>query len=130
MEVEIINTITLGYASVSMRSDGIVHTHIYLKEAVSLEQAKELVDAYLKVTESKKTPHLFTANKFVILEKEVMDFMKNVANDYGKADAMVISSLPQKITGNFYLKFIKPKVPTKFFSKKEKAVLWLKQFLD
>lgn len=130
MEVEIINTINLDFASVVMRNDGIVHTDISLKEAVSLDQAKELVNAYLKITKNKKSPHLFTANKFVILEKEVMDFMKNVANDYGKADAMVISSLPQKITGNFYLKFIKPKVPTKFFSNKEKAISWLKQFLD
>ena len=130
MKVLNLNTIELSFASVSMRSDGIVHSHINLREAVSLEQAKELIDAYLKITNGKKTPHLFTATKFVILEKEVMDFMKNVANNYGKADAMVISSLPQKITVNFYLKFIKPKVPTKFFSSKTKAVLWLRQFAD
>jgi fructose-1-phosphate kinase PfkB-like protein len=129
MGVEIINTITLNFATISLRADGIVNTYVDLQEAVTLEQAKELTDAYVKITQGKRTPHLFTANKFAIIEKDVMEFMRDIANKYGKADAFVISELPQKIVSNFYLKFVKPQVPTKFFSSEEKAVEWLKEFL-
>ncbi len=40
----------------------------------------------------------------------------------------MISDLPQKIVGNFFLKFDKPARPTKIFTKEEEAVEWLKQF--
>ena len=129
MEVKISNIIDLTFATVTLREDGLVHTHINIKEAVSLPQAKELKTAYIELTKGVKIPHLFTANKFVIIERDVMEYMKNVANQYGKADAFVISALPQKIMGNFYLKFVKPNVPTKLFQSEEKAIKWLKQYI-
>lgn len=129
MEVTILNTIQLSFATVSLRSDGLVHTHIELRDSVTLDQAQQLTDTYNEITNNVKTPHLFTANKFVIIEKDVMEFMKNVANKYGKADALVVSTLPQRLVANFYIKVVKPQVPTKFFTSKEKAVEWLKQFL-
>jgi hypothetical protein len=124
------NTIDLGFATTTLRADGIVNTNILIKEAVSLEQAKKLTQAYIDITKGAKIPHLFTANKFVIIEKDVMKYMKDIANKYGKADAFVISALPQKIMGNFYLNVFKPKVPTKLFTSEEKAILWLRQFVD
>lgn len=130
MNASILNTIDLGFAIMTLRDDGIVNTNILIKEAVSLDQAKELTEAFIKMTKGKKTPHLFTANKFTLIEKDVMEFMKEVANNYGKADAFVINALPQKIVGNFYLKFVKPQVPTKLFTSEAKAVEWLKQFVD
>lgn len=130
MEVKDINIIELSFATLTLRDDGIVNTYVDLREAVSLDQAKELTDAYIKITKGKRTPHLFTANKFVIIEKDVMEFMRDVANNYGKADAFVIDALPQKIVGNFYLKFVKPQVPTKLFRTEEKAIEWLKKHVD
>jgi hypothetical protein len=62
------------------------------------------------------------------MEAEVMDFIANVANKHGKADAFVIHSLPQKILGNFFLKFKQPSIPTKFFSSEKSAIEWLKQY--
>jgi hypothetical protein len=44
-----------------------------------------------------------------------------------KADAMVLTSLPQRILGDFYLKINKPPISTKFFGNKEDAIVWLKQ---
>jgi hypothetical protein len=121
--------IDLGFATVSMREDGIVNTNILINDSATLEQAKELLAAYLKVTNGINTPHLFTVSKLAIMETEVMEFIKNKANKHGKADAFVIHSLPQKILGNAYLKFQSPSIPTKFFSSEKKAIEWLKAYL-
>ena len=121
-------SINLGFAEVSMREDGIVNTDVRIRDAVSLDQAKEILNAYLKVGNGKKVPHLFTVTRFVIMEKEVMEFASNVANKKGLADAFVIHSLPQKLIGNFYLKFHKPTIPTKLFTSEEKAISWLRSF--
>ena len=130
MTVELLDKIDLGFATMSLRDDGIINTHILIKEAVSLEQAIKLTNAYIDMSKGMKIPHLFTANKFVIIEKDVMEYMKDVANEYGKADAFVISALPQKIMGNFYLNVFKPKVPTKLFTNKDKAITWLKKYIS
>lgn len=120
--------IDLGFATVSLIELNIINTNIITKYTINLEQAKLLLDAYLKVGNGQKLPHLITASKFVIMEKEVMEFVSTEANKYGKADAFVIQTLAQKIIANFYIKFHKPKVPTKFFQSKEKALNWLKTF--
>ncbi len=123
-------SIDLGFAVVTLRNDGIVNTQITITDSVDLDQAKLLLKAYLDITDKTKTPHLFTPTKFVIMDKEVMAFVKNEANKYGKADAFVIQSLPQKIIGNFYLKVVKPSVPTRLFNSEDEAVEWLRGYLD
>lgn len=50
-----------------------------------------------------------------------------------KADAILISSLPQRILGSFYLKItqqINYSHPIKLFKDEEEAVNWLIQFVD
>tara|TARA_B100000809_G_scaffold140254_1_gene137806 strand:+ start:5336 stop:5722 length:387 start_codon:yes stop_codon:yes gene_type:complete len=120
--------IDLDFAKVSMREDGIVNTSILLNDSITLEQAKELLAAYLEITKGINTPHLFTVTKLSIMDTEVMDFIKNSANKHGKADAFVINSLPQRIIGNAYLKLQSQSIPTKLFSSKNKAIEWLKKY--
>lgn len=46
---------------------------------------------------------------------------------YKIADAFVIHSPAQKMVANFYMKFHKPCVPTKFFTDRNKAEKWLQE---
>ena len=122
--------IDLSFATVELRDDGIVHTKILLDYEINLEHAQQLLDAYLEVGYHQKRPHLFTLRKFVLPEKDVMEFVVEVANEKGVADAFIIHSLPQKIIANFYMRFYKPKLPTRFFNSEQKALEWLKKYLD
>lgn len=42
------------------------------------------------------------------------------------ADALVINNLPHRLLADFYLKFNRPDIPTRFFSSEEEAREWLK----
>lgn len=55
---------------------------------------------------------------------------KNENNPFCKADAFVLKSLPQKLMAHFYKLFIQPERATGFFSKKEDALVWLRQFFE
>ena len=44
------------------------------------------------------------------------------------AMAIVTGSLASRMLANFFIKFNKPKTPTKMFNSKEKALVWLEQF--
>ncbi len=46
------------------------------------------------------------------------------------AIAMLINSPGSRIIGNFFLGINKPSVPTKLFNEKNKAIEWLKQFVN
>jgi len=45
-------------------------------------------------------------------------------SEFSLSDAIVISNLPQKMLGDFYLRFNKPVRPTRFFYSLDKAVDW------
>lgn len=41
------------------------------------------------------------------------------------ADAILLDSLAQALVGNFYIRFNKPRIPTRIFKSEEKAMEWL-----
>jgi len=47
-----------------------------------------------------------------------------------KATGIVIYEFPQRILGNIFIWFNRPKVPTKLFSNKEDAIDWVKTHLN
>ncbi len=114
----------------SLRSDGIIQTRVKNDCDVRIEDAKYLLEAYLKLGEGKKVPHLIIFAEFAMADRDVLEYVAEEANEFGKADAVVISSMAQKILANFYLKFQKPSVPTKFFKSEDEAVEWLLDYLD
>lgn len=60
------------------------------------------------------------------IESEVRNYL--VAQDRKqrvKADAIIITNLPHRLLADFYMKFHRPDIPTKFFKNKEEAFEWL-----
>ena len=49
-------------------------------------------------------------------------------NSYTILDAIVITSLPQKILADFYIRFNNPVKPTKVFMSMDKAYDWIESF--
>jgi hypothetical protein len=92
-------------------------------------------DDFQKLLESQKKlggeqlPVLILCSDNVSTDIELLKSLsKNANNPFTKADAFVISSIAQRILGNFYIKISKPERPTKLFNDKTEALAWLKQF--
>lgn len=49
---------------------------------------------------------------------------------YTKADAFILTSVPQKILAKLYIRFVPPERPTQFFTKMEDALKWIENFMD
>ncbi|MFN7012979.1 MAG: hypothetical protein ACK4ON_01785 [Bacteroidia bacterium] len=96
---------------------------------ILVEDVKMIAETCKVLGEGKILPVLILTDKFTLPSAEARKFIAQAdSNPYAKAEAYVISDLPQKIVGNFFLKFDKPARPTKIFTKEEEAVEWLKQF--
>jgi len=72
--------------------------------------------------------NLYEFDSFADVEPEVRDWAADKSgNYYTHCDAILIRNLGQKILADFYLKVNKPKMPTKIFYSKEKAIDWIKE---
>jgi hypothetical protein len=96
---------------------------------ISVEDVKAIAQSCKEAGGGKAYPLLIKVDKYTLPSAEARKFIAQAdSNPYAKAEAYVISDLPQRIVGNFFLKFDKPARPTKIFTNEEEAMEWLKQF--
>jgi hypothetical protein len=70
--------------------------------------------------------NLYEFETFAEMDPEVRTWAADTSgNNCTYVDAVVISNFAQKIIANFYIKFNKPKMPTKVFPSTEKALEWI-----
>lgn len=128
--VEKRNNIKLNSCNISFRKDGIVEVIFENQLLLELEDCYEIMETYKTHIGDKKVPILHIIGKYMNATKDAREFgasAEGLKNSI--AEAYVFDSLPHRIIGNFYMKFNKPSVPTKFFKTKPEAEVWLKTFL-
>lgn len=124
------NHIKLSHSTVFLRVDGIIEVQFKHDVLLELEDCKELISLYGKLSAGKKVPILHLIGKYMNATKEAREFSSTEEGlMYSLAEAYVFDSLPHRIIGDFYLKVNKPSALTKFFKTKKEAEVWLKKFL-
>jgi len=102
---------------------------VVFKEGVEiqLENIDEIIKARKVLQQGKKVlvltdiRNVWHASKAAKARAGNEEFLK-----LSYATAILVGSLPTRLLANFYIKFNKPKVSTKMFTSKEKALTWLK----
>jgi hypothetical protein len=107
--------------------DGISWAVLAENALIELEDAIQLADL-ARQTHKPDSPFL------LVLDGRQIAGMSNEARNYGvshgfssmlKAMAIVVDSPATRILANFYMKFNRPKVPTRVFSDTQSAKAWL-----
>lgn len=112
-----------------LRSDGIVQLNTIDEAYFTIKEAKEFVQALRNIT--KGVPHLILKipGKHATVDNESRIYMSTEeALRFSLAEAVIIRNVAQRMIGNFYLKFDKPKKPIQLFNEVEEAEKWLKTF--
>lgn len=124
---EIKAEIDLGHSKLILRSDNVLELICDDDTIYDVTIIKQVAVETGKLTGGKKCMQLTIAGKYSTISKEGREYAATEeAVEFTIAEAYVIQSLAQRILGNFYLKFNKPKVPTRLFTDKDKAEKWLK----
>jgi hypothetical protein len=128
--ITIIQQLNFKILAVALRSDGLILVTVKANEEITVDNVIEVVESVKILGEGKKMPLLIVVDKYTVPSVEARLYIATAAsNPFATAEAYVVQSLSQKLVGNFYLNFNKPKRPTKIFNSEEKAVEWLKGFL-
>jgi hypothetical protein len=122
--------IEMRCAFLQWRPDGIFQIGMKEHETILLEDAREIRRLKTELCGNIPAPNLFLMRKFSIPDHEARAYASTKESAlYRTAEALVIHSLAQKITANFYLRYNKPIVPTRFFQDAGEATSWLLQFV-
>lgn len=95
---------------------------------VTLEDMREILNYIYAFTQNKRVKRLIVITKNSTMELPARLLLQQENKDRKDsivAEAVVVTSLTQKMTTNFYLKFIKDSYPCKFFTDVDKALDWL-----
>jgi len=109
-----------------LRSDGIVQQNTTDNAFFNISATQDFVSDLEKITEG--VPHLILKipGSHASLDNESLSYMAtHEALRFSIAEAVIVRNLAQRIIGNFYLKFEKPVVRVKLFTKIEDAENWL-----
>lgn len=130
-EKESKNTVKeLGHSKVIYRNDGILELQCGADTYYEMGHLMELLAVYKEFTGGKKVPMLHVVGPYTSIAPDARSWgASKEATRFAVAEAYVLKSLAQKLLANFYIKFDKPEVPTKFFKTIPEAEEWLKTFL-
>jgi len=108
----------------------ICYTVVKPNAVVEIADAIENSAIVKEISDGKTYPMLVNLKEIKSITKEARDHFSMQGRTPGiKAIGLLIKSPASTIIGNFFLGLNKSVVPVKLFTKEEKAVDWLKQFL-
>lgn len=130
--VTFIKQVELRSIEIKLRSDGIMQFDLKPCDDFSINDLKKVnrvaeeLGGYGKVY-----PRLTFVNHFFNMDQELRAYAASEeSNRTTVAAAFVTNLLVLKFVGNFYISFNKPVRPTRLFDSEEKAVEWLKSFMQ
>jgi len=95
----------------------------------TLEEAKEGMKDFLKITGGKKVCMLSDNTESAPVNKEMRDYAAQVIPEVAKAIAILSNSSVGRMAANLFFSLKKQSYPVKFFDNEKDAKQWLKQYL-
>lgn len=95
---------------------------------VNFTDMREILNHLYAFTQNKRLKRLIVISKDAQMELPARLLLQQENKDRKDtivAEAVLVTSLTQKMTTNFYLKFIKDSYPSRFFTDYNKALEWL-----
>jgi hypothetical protein len=125
LDVEVCEPFTL-----QLRGDGILHSHIASNPDFDVETLKRFNEVMGRMLHYRPAPLLVTLDEFALPPAETRVFWAQKDScPWSLADAFVAANFGHRIVGGIYLRFNKPGRPTKIFSTREEALIWLRTYL-
>jgi hypothetical protein len=124
--MQVIEQIILGHACVQRGDDNVITLRIFGNAVIGHDEAREMNDAIGALSGGRESLILIMADEITQFSKEALAFSASAEGlRYTKADALVVKSLAQRITANFYLAVNAPPKPSKIFNSEAEARKWL-----
>lgn len=128
-QAEIVASTAIEGLGLTVYSNDLLHVKVPKYYSVDLTVYGKAQDWLTTLDPEKEYHFILDFDSFSEVDPEMRKHRASKGGtNFSITDAVVISSLPQKMISDFYLRFNRPPRPTKIFSTVKKAVEWsLKQ---
>jgi len=118
-------------AKVWMGEDGIVREIFAAGAQITLDDMKEIVAIQIEYAKEGKKPVFADMSKVRSATREARVFSSGDDSIRSVSTLALLVGTPlSKVLGNFFIGLNKPSYPTKLFTSEEKAIEWLKGFVN
>lgn len=115
---------------ITLEDDGILRARVFEGAHLTLRDMEEHYAFTKRMTGGQKVPVLIDARSEFTITDEARAYAAQEATEVRLATAFIIRSAAMRVFYNLYVQINKPQVPTRMFSSEERAVQWLKTFID
>lgn len=124
-------TAELDFAFLGLRTDGILITSFFENRTITANECEMMVALLEEKLGKRKYRMLLYSTATTYFDKSALSFSASErGQSFSVVEAYITSNFLHKIIGIIYVYFNRPKVPTKIFTDKSKAIEWLKNFQD
>lgn len=126
MQQEIAASVELEKAVIQLIDNRVLENRIKDHVQIEVEDIVAIKKAHMQLTKGESYVVLVYSGEFSSISKEAREL--SAGDEYVKetiAKALLVNSLGQKLVVNFYLSVNRPKIKTKMFLDKKKALEWL-----
>jgi hypothetical protein len=126
LNVEIVKNIKLNFATLELLENGIVRIELLDKQSIGEFESREINNSIGVLSDGKPALIMMIPQPHTVFDHGAREFSSSDEGlHFTIADAMVVTSMAHKILVSFYLKFNKPKKPSKAFDNEVDAMAWL-----
>lgn len=112
-------------------NEGFLRITSHPVEEIGLEDAKHDFWIAAEMVGNRRVAVMADSREYTHFSEEVREFYAGrEAAERIVAMAIIISSLPTRLIGNFFIRFNKPLFPTRLFNSEQEATQWLKTFVN
>ncbi len=107
-----------------------MHIKTHAKAQVDLDEMKAIMAAQVTMSGGQAAPNLLDMRQIQSTTREAREYAAKNASRTSLCVAMLVGSAVSRLFGNLFINFNKPAVPTHLFTSEEKAIEWLKGFIE
>ncbi len=128
-DLNIEKKVDFSFATLILTKDGIAVLDFKDNQEISLDNAIELNETLATLIKGIRVPILMIMGEFTNYSDEAKSYSASYeGTKYSLAEAILVKNIGLRIVAQMYLVINKPSVPTKFFTKTEDAIVWLKSY--
>lgn len=111
--------------------NGIFHHKLFPGQDVTLDEMIESFDVQIRLSGGKRTPFLVDIRGIKSVSREARAHVSSQeVVRISSVTALVVDSPMSRVIGNFFMGLNKPPFPVRLFTSEEKALEWLKTFVE
>lgn len=122
--------IALSCANVWLGDDGILQLRYHPGAEITIMEAKMVGEAIIHASKGSKHPLYADMRGLKSMSREARVYFASEELTKWTSAVATRDSLISKVIVEFYLKLNKPPYPMKYFSSEDKAIKWLKEFVE